>query len=188
VLDILLRGEDSWRWLTELKNDAATANVPVLVATNMEDERKALALGADVYVLKPLSRVTLIEKLSSVVARDVLVIDDDPAVRYLIQKLISDRRTRVIEAEDGQSGLQAARSIRPAMIFLDLQLPDANGEDLLSAMRRDSDLRRVPVAIVTSQALSPADRSRLGENAQAVLQKNELTADTARALLTQNGL
>jgi DNA-binding response OmpR family regulator len=188
ILDILLRGEDSWRWLAELKNDPVTTELPVLMATNMEDERKALGLGADGYFLKPLSRVTLLDKLNALIGRDVLVIDDDPAARYLLQKLLGDNRTRVIEAADGRSGLEAARSTRPAMIFLDLQLPDSSGEDILEALRRDVDLRQVPVAIVTSRSLSSEERMRLGERAQAVLQKSELNADTARAILARNGL
>jgi signal transduction histidine kinase/DNA-binding response OmpR family regulator len=188
ILDVLLRGEDSWRWLNELKTNPETASVPVLMATKVEDERKALALGADSYFVKPLSRVALLDRLNTLVGRDVLVIDDDPAARYLLQKLIGDNRTRVIEAEDGHSGLRAARAARPAMIFLDLQLPDSNGEDVLGAIRRDSDLRQVPVAIVTSRSLSDEERSRLGEQAQAVLQKSELNADTARAILSRNGL
>ena len=188
ILDVLLRGEDSWRWLAELKKDPATAALPVMMATTVEDERKALALGADSYFMKPLSRVALLDRLNTLVGRDVLVIDDDPAARYLLQKLIADERTRVIEAEDGHSGLQAARSARPALIFLDLQLPDSNGEDVLGALRRDSDLRQVPVAIVTSRSLSDEERTRLGERAQAVLQKSELNADTARAILARNGL
>jgi signal transduction histidine kinase/DNA-binding response OmpR family regulator len=188
ILDVLLRGEDSWRWLAELKKDPATASVPVMMATTVEDERKALALGADSYFMKPLSRVALLDRLNTLVGRDVLVIDDDPAARYLLQKLIADDRTRVIEAEDGHSGLQAARAARPAMIFLDLQLPDSSGEDVLGALRRDSELRQVPVAIVTSRSLSDEERTRLGERAQAVLQKSELNADTARAILSRNGL
>jgi signal transduction histidine kinase/DNA-binding response OmpR family regulator len=188
MLDILLRGEDSWRWLADLKKDSDTASLPVLIATNVEDERKALALGADAYLKKPLSRITLLDRLNTLVGRDVLVIDDDPASRYLLQKLIADKCTRVIEAADGQSGLQAARAARPSMIFLDLQLPDSSGEDVLGALRRDSGLRQVPIAIVTSRSLSDEERIRLGERAQAVLQKSELNADTARAILSRNGL
>jgi signal transduction histidine kinase/DNA-binding response OmpR family regulator len=188
ILDVLLRGEDSWRWLMDLKKNPATASVPVMMATTVEDERKALALGADSYFIKPLSRVALLDRLNALVGRDVLVIDDDPASRYLLQKLIADDRTRVIEAEDGHSGLQAARSARPALIFLDLQLPDSSGEDVLGALRRDAELRQVPVAIVTSRSLSDEERLRLGERAQAVLQKSELNADTARAILSRNGL
>jgi signal transduction histidine kinase/DNA-binding response OmpR family regulator len=188
LLDILLRGEDSWRWLADLKKNPDTARVPVLIATNIEDERKGLALGADGYCLKPLSRASLLKNLDAVVGRDVLVIDDDPASRYLLQKILTDDRTRVIEAVDGKSGLQAARDSRPAMIFLDLQLPDSSGEDILGVLKKDADLKGVPVAIVTSRVLSTKERDWLGERAQAVLQKSELNAETARDILSRNGL
>jgi signal transduction histidine kinase/DNA-binding response OmpR family regulator len=188
ILDVLLRGEDTWRWLAELKKDPSTSSLPVLMATNQDDERKALALGADAYFLKPLSRVTLLDKLDALISRDVLVIDDDPAARYLLQKCLASQRTRVIEAVDGNTGLQAARSARPAMIFLDLQLPDASGEDILGALRRDSRLSSVPVAIMTSRMLSTEERDRLGGSAQVVLQKSDLNPDFTRDLLTRNGL
>jgi signal transduction histidine kinase/DNA-binding response OmpR family regulator len=188
LLDILLRGEDSWRWLTDLKQNPAMSDVPVIIATNLEDERKARALGADGFCQKPLSRASLIAELNTSVGRDVLVIDDDPAARYLMQKLLSDNRTRVHEAADGRSGLEKARATRPAMIFLDLQLTDSNGEDVLGALRRDAQLRETPVAIVTSRTLSSEERNRLGVWAQAVLQKNELNASIAREILSRNGL
>ena len=188
LLDILLRGEDSWRWLADLKSNPATESLPVLVATNVEDERKALALGADAYCAKPLSRASLLEKLDAVVARNVLVIDDDPASRYLYQKLLADPRTHVVEAVDGYSGLVAARTAQPVMIFLDLNLPDTTGEDVLAAIRRDSTLKQVPVAVVTSRVLSAEERERLGERAQAVLEKSELSADRAREILARVGL
>jgi len=188
LLDILLRGEDSWRWLADVKKDAATAYVPVIVVTNLEDERKALSLGADGYCMKPLSRASLLEKLDSLVARNVLVIDDDPAARYVYQKLLSDRYTHVVEAVDGYSGLAAARSAHPVMIFLDLNLPDSTGEDILAAIRRDTMLKNVPVAVVTSRVLTVEERDRLGERAQAVLEKSELSADRAREILARAGL
>src|ERR1700734_2661231 len=79
LLDIMLRGEDTWRWLSELKSDPATAAIPVIVITSIDDERKGLALGADAYCLKPLERAALLEKLDSHTGRRILVIDDDPA-------------------------------------------------------------------------------------------------------------
>jgi len=188
VLDIMLRGEDAWRWLTELKGNAETAAIPVIVVTSIEDERKGLALGADAYCVKPLSAEKLLAKLDSLTARRVLVIDDDPASRYLMHKLLANDRTCVIEAHDGRSGLAAARRSRPAMIFLDLKLPDVGGEDVLESLKSDADLQEVPVAIVTSALLSSAERERLGRRAQAVLQKSELDAERARELLASNGL
>jgi len=188
VLDIMLKGEDSWRWLSDLKSSPATANIPVIVVTTVEDERKARSLGADSYCIKPISAEQLLAELDSLTARRVLVIDDDPAARYLLQKLLEDSNVCVIEARDGRSGLAAARRSKPAMIFLDLNLPDLGGEDVLEALRADTDLHEVPVAIVTSALVSNAQRERLGRRAQSVVQKSELNGAWARSVLASNGL
>jgi signal transduction histidine kinase/DNA-binding response OmpR family regulator len=187
VLDILLRGEDSWRWLGEIKRDPETSHIRVLVATSVDDERKGLALGADAYSLKPIERPALLEKLEALTGPHVLVIDDDPASRYLLQKLLADERACVIEAADGRSGLVSARRSKPSLIFLDLQLPDSSGEDVLRELKNDSTLKDVPVAIVTAKLLNLAERERLSSRAQAVLQKSELSADTTRVLLAASG-
>ena len=188
LLDIMLRGEDTWRWLSELKSDPATTAIPVIVITSIEDERKGLALGADAYCLKPLERTALLEKLDSLTGRRILVIDDDPAARYLMQKLLADSHTTVLEAADGRSGLIAARRARPSMIFLDLGLPDFSGEEILEALKSDVDLQDVPVAIVTASKLTNDELTRLGRRAEAVLQKSDLSSERARAILASNGV
>jgi signal transduction histidine kinase/CheY-like chemotaxis protein len=188
LLDIMLRGEDTWRWLGELKSTPATAKIPIIVITSIEDERKGLALGADAYCLKPLERTALLEKLDALTGRRILIIDDDPAARYLMQKLLADTHTTVLEAADGRSGLIAARRARPALIFLDLGLPDFSGEEVLDALKKDADLQHVPVAIVTASKLTNDDRIRLGKRAEAVLQKSDLSSERTRAILASNGV
>ena len=71
LLDIMLKGEDSWRWLAELKQDEER-NVPVIIASSVEDERKGRALGADAYFHKPLLKADLLSSLRELlnVARD----------------------------------------------------------------------------------------------------------------------
>jgi CheY-like chemotaxis protein len=188
LLDIVLRGENTWRWLSELKSDPLTADIPVIVVTSIDDERKGLALGADAYCMKPLDRTTLLEKLDSLTARRVLVIDDDPAARYLMQKLLANTHTCVLEAADGRSGLIAARRARPSLIFLDLGLPDFSGEEVLNVLKNDADLQNVPVAIVTASKLTIDERSRLSRRAEAVVQKSDLSSERTRAILESNGL
>lgn len=63
ILDILLHGESAWQWLAELKNDPLRRQVPVIVATEVEDKRKGLSLGADAYYIKPLFKQQLISAL-----------------------------------------------------------------------------------------------------------------------------
>ncbi len=188
LLDILLRGEDAWRWLGELKADPATATIPVIVVTSIDDERKGLTLGADAYCLKPIDRAALLLKLDELTGRRVLVIDDDPATRYLMHKILSDKHTCVLEAADGRSGLMAARRARPSMIFLDLGLPDFSGEEVLEALKNDAELHDVPVAIVTASKLTSDERARLARRAQVVLQKSDLSSERARAVLASNGV
>ena len=59
ILDVMLEGEDTWHLLARLKSDPATASIPVLIVTSVEDQSKAAALGADAYVVKPLTRPVL---------------------------------------------------------------------------------------------------------------------------------
>jgi len=67
-------------------------------------------------------------------------------------------------------------------------LPDVGGEQILEALRTDGDLQSVPVAVVTSRLLSPAQRAALEARAQAVLQKSDLNFESTRAFLAANGM
>jgi signal transduction histidine kinase/CheY-like chemotaxis protein len=66
ILDIMLNGVDSWHWLTAHKSGAG-ATTPVIIASEVDDRRKGLALGADAYFLKPLFREELLETLNGLV-------------------------------------------------------------------------------------------------------------------------
>jgi signal transduction histidine kinase/ActR/RegA family two-component response regulator len=63
LLDVSLKGEETWRWLADIKSDQRRAQVPVVLATETDDKRKGLALGADAYYVKPLSRLELLSTL-----------------------------------------------------------------------------------------------------------------------------
>ena len=193
VLDVILRGEDTWKWLVELKADDSTRNIPVLVATTVDDEQKGYALGADQYCVKPLEREHLLKslgRLTGLEARDehiqmsrvtkgswprVLIIDDQGASRYILAKLIESRPFLVRQAGNGLDGLRMAKEVAPRFIFLDLDMPDISGFEVLKHLKTDSQLRDIPVAIVTSLVLSEADRRGLEEQVCAVINKSELS-------------
>ncbi|WP_426071352.1 ATP-binding protein [Janthinobacterium sp. DSP2-3-3] len=67
ILDIMLHGETAWQWLAELKTDPLRRQVPVIVATEIDDVRKGLALGADAYYVKPLPRQQLLATLRALI-------------------------------------------------------------------------------------------------------------------------
>jgi DNA-binding response OmpR family regulator len=66
VLEIGLPLLDGWQVLTELKADPATAAIPVVIATAVDDRSRGLTLGADAYLRKPIRREELVDALQQV--------------------------------------------------------------------------------------------------------------------------
>ena len=66
VLEVGLPRRDGWQVLADLKGDSGTATIPVIIATDVDDRARGLALGADAYLRKPIGRDELIEALKRV--------------------------------------------------------------------------------------------------------------------------
>lgn len=101
----------------------------------------------------------------------ILLIEDNPKNRYLVTFLLKSAGHEVVEALDGESGLQLARETRPDLILLDIQLPRKDGMAVLNDLREVDFLLETPVVAVTSYAM-PGDRERiLGSGCQDCLEK-----------------
>ena len=95
----------------------------------------------------------------------VLVVEDDPSVRGLLQTLLSAEGYQVATASDGLAGLVKASSQPPALVLLDLMMPDLGGVRVLEEMRDDPELAQVPVIVVTGKLDAIASmRELLGED------------------------
>jgi two-component system alkaline phosphatase synthesis response regulator PhoP len=70
----------------------------------------------------------------------ILVIDDEPSIINLVSAYLKPEGYEVFTAADGNSGLKAARAFKPDLIILDLMLPGIDGIELLSRLRRESDV------------------------------------------------
>lgn len=94
----------------------------------------------------------------------VLVVEDDPSVRGLLGTLLHAEGYDVATAADGLAGLLQISETRPALVLLDLVMPDLGGMRVLEEVRGDPRLRDLPVFVVTGQLelLGPL-RDRLGE-------------------------
>ena len=94
----------------------------------------------------------------------ILVVEDDPSVRGLLQTLLSAEGYDVATASDGLAGLVKATSSPPALVLLDLMMPDLGGVRVLEEMRDDPELADIPVIVVTGKVDAvPGMRSLLGE-------------------------
>ena len=182
ILDILLDGDDAWSFLSRLKNDPATKNIPAIIVTTIEDQQKGFALGADAYCVKPVDRQWLITQLTDrtrpVDQGQVLIIDDEESSRYIVKTFLRETPYSVVEAVNGDEGLRLAKAHAPSLILLDLVMTDVNGKDVLAALKGDPMTRAIPVIIVSSQILEPSALTDLLTQASAFIAKQDLTHET----------
>lgn len=82
----------------------------------------------------------------------ILVVDDDASVRVLLRTILKRDGHDVIECPDGKSTFKAAIDQRPDLVLLDLMLPDYNGLEILSDFKRDRDLERITVIVLTGSS------------------------------------
>jgi two-component system KDP operon response regulator KdpE len=85
---------------------------------------------------------------SASLADVILVIDDEPQIRRLVRNALAELEYRVTEASSRQSGLDLAASERPALIVLDLGLPDGDGLDVCRDLRGFTD---VPIIVLSAR-------------------------------------
>jgi CheY-like chemotaxis protein len=94
--------------------------------------------------------------------RDIVVIDDERRDARLIRRLLeATGRYHVYEAHDGESGWQSIKRYQPALIVLDLMLPDIKGEELLERLKDDEETRTIPVVVLTAKDIRTDEREQL---------------------------
>ncbi len=181
TLDVLMPEFDGWSVLQELKADAELAQIPVLMLTILDEKHKGYALGAADYMTKPFNR----DRLRAVLAkysgtgrgRCILVVEDDADTRRWLSRALEGEGWQVAEAENGRVALERLVETPPDLIVLDLMMPEMDGFEFLSQLRRDQTLRKVPVVVITAAELTEADRKRLNGGVERILQKTEFQPD-----------
>ena len=143
------------------------------------------ALGAAEYLTKPIER----KRLAALVRRHVpnkgagpvLVVEDDEHTRTLYARTLEKAGWTVLQAENGRVALERMAAARPALVLLDLMMPEMDGFEFLDVLRQDEARRDIPVVVITARTLSPDDRKRLNGGVERVLQKHALHADALLA-------
>jgi CheY-like chemotaxis protein len=97
-------------------------------------------------------------------AHTVLIVDDEPAVREMLEDVLSSEGHEVMTATDGVAALDTLRdgTSRPCMILLDLMMPRMNGWDFAEELRRDEGLRDIPFVIIAANPRFAGDAPKLG--------------------------
>src|SRR5712692_5956926 len=197
TLDILME-PTGWEVLVQLKNDARTARVPIIVVTLVDQPSMGAALGADEYLVKPVERTALLAAVERCLARrggarpqrPILVVEDDPPTREVITELLTDQGYAVATAADGAEARAQVVASLPELVVLDLLLPKVSGFELLAEWRASPRTADLPVFVLTSKDLTREEEINLRAHVELLLRKEQPWQQTMlsqlRRVVTQN--
>jgi CheY-like chemotaxis protein len=166
---------DGWAVLTALKADPELADIPVIMLSIVDDKGMGYALGAADYLTKPIDwerlPATLRKYQQARPQAPVLVVEDDADLRELMRRALEKGGWTVIEAANGRVALERLVAQRPALILLDLMMPEMDGFQFLEEVRTHEEWRAIPIVVVTAKDLTEEDHRRLSASVTRVLQK-----------------
>jgi CheY-like chemotaxis protein/HAMP domain-containing protein len=183
ILDIGLPGIDGWGVLEELKNDAATKDIPVHCFSGHDESAKALRMGAIAYYKKPATLDQIkeafgrIEVQSDTGIRRLLVVEDNSVQHSAIHALFEDSQVDVTVCTTGQEALDSLKRESFDCVILDLSLPDMDGFTLLETIHESDAYPNVPVIIYTARDLTREQEARLRKYADRIILKTDQSAD-----------
>jgi adenylate cyclase len=176
TLDIMMPDIDGWTVLAALKGDPVLADIPVVIVTIVDEQRRGIALGAAGYMTKPIDRDRLVDILSpyqrATEPSTVLIVEDDEEQRRLVRELLGACGWAVREAANGRLALDALEEGLPDILLLDLMMPEMDGFGVVAALQANPAWRDIPVVVVTALDLTAEDHRRLNGGVEQILSKS----------------
>lgn len=171
LLDIYMPGLSGWETLQRLKDSKDTADIPIVILSVLsptsgkvkDSSRQLIPQG---WVQKPFEEERLITELARVLqashgSSHVLLVEDDSDLAAVIIAGFEEAQVRVDHANTRQSAMDQCRADRPALIILDLTLPDGDGFSLVEWLRQQPDLLSLPLVVYSGRDLADAEMSKL---------------------------
>ena len=166
ILDIQLPLLDGWDLLGILKADPATAKIPVVVVSMLDERGRGLALGAAEYLVKPVRGDDVRAALSRVTGlpasgRKLVFIGEEAEVLDSLRTALEPEGWVVLGASTESEGLRLLRETHPAVVLLDLLGTATSGFSLVDDVRNDPSTAGLPIIVLTSQSMTTEEKERL---------------------------
>ncbi|HWO39603.1 MAG TPA: response regulator, partial [Candidatus Acidoferrum sp.] len=177
TLDVMMPGSDGFETLAELRKNPATADIPVIILSIVDQEQVGFALGAADYLIKPVRKPMLLEAIHRHVRApadedsSILLVDDDPRALELLQEALRSAGYEVQSVRSGARALEVLANKVVGAILLDLLLPGMDGFQVIRHVRQEPALKDLPIIVMTAKNLSREEIALLHRETQGLLQK-----------------
>jgi len=173
-----------WTLIRRLRHYPNLSQTPfILYGQPAESSTDFEKMGMTGFVVKSSDTESLLDAILAMspaqVSGPVLIVDDDPQVRDAHYTLIKDGLPGfpIRFAEDGETALALMKKEVPALVLLDLVMPNMSGADVLDQMRADENLRQVPVIILSNKMITLEDVNRIESHAHVTLQSKGIWSE-----------
>jgi twitching motility two-component system response regulator PilH len=92
------------------------------------------------------------EQRSKMAIRKILIVDDSPTERHVLNDLLTKSGFEVVASDNGEDAILKAKSLKPDLILMDVVMPGLNGFQATRAISRDPDTRTIPIILCTSKS------------------------------------
>jgi CheY-like chemotaxis protein len=103
----------------------------------------------------------------------ILIVEDDPLMSRMYQKIFTFEKYEVEMAGDGEEGLAKAKSAKPEIILLDIMMPKMNGLEVLDHLKANPETKDIPVVILTNLSTQADAEAALNKGAVKFIIKSE---------------
>jgi signal transduction histidine kinase/CheY-like chemotaxis protein len=168
TLDVMMPDISGYDVLQALRADPDLSETPVVLLSVLAGERHgshALRVGANAYLSKPISASRLLGSVNRLLggkSRDVLIIDDDLGESAAIKTNLAAQGYSVVQAFNGQTGIDFARRLHPDLIILGSPASSIDGQAILESLRSDYRTQSIPVVLLTATDVESMNTVSLG--------------------------
>jgi len=176
TLDLMMPAMSGYDLLGMIRDDPATAKIPVLVISVIADKEKGILLGANDHLTKPFREGELLEKVRPLLGEresSILVVDDEPIVLDMLRAQLQAIGYLVTIARNGEEAIEHLQSHVPDLVILDVMLPGKSGYDVLTWIRNEPRTSTLPVVLMSGYPLSKEQSEFLKMEADAFVGKAE---------------
>jgi DNA-binding response OmpR family regulator/nitrogen-specific signal transduction histidine kinase len=176
ILDILMPWINGYNILEKIRKGSKNSPIPVIILTVLEDKEKAMRLGANYFMNKPINKNILLKKIKQLLNEDekkLLIIDDDINFTSAVKFYLEKKGYKVYAAYDGEEGTKTCRIVKPDLIILDMLMPKKSGIDTLKSLKEDRLIKNTPVIVLTVNAIENGRTKCLALGAKRYITKKE---------------
>ncbi len=183
ILDVNLPEMDGWSVMDALQASPQTRAIPVHFISVLDEDQKAIRMGAIGFLTKPVHQEQLesaLQKIESTLANKihhVLLIENNDNLRDSLVSMIAGKQVEPVAVASGEEAYQLLQSRDFDCIVLDLGLPGMSGLELLEKLEAESEVRSPPVVVYTGQDLTQEEEARLRHYAESIIIKGSKSTE-----------